>query len=126
LNPAKIKNLGLRIQQQRELNTVIEDFIKQGLEIVNQSHKSNCPLCDQQFSSYEKLAEQITSNRALNDQLQTLLQESSELNQQLTRIKEEIQGNERILIAFGYFGPTMPGISVKPCHFERCCKVVKN
>lgn len=95
----KIKNLGLRIQQQRELNTVIEDFIKQGLEIVNQNHKSNCPLCDQQFSSYEKLAEQITNNRALNGQLQALLQESSELNQQLTRIKEEIQENERIFIA---------------------------
>ena len=27
---------------------------------------------------------------------------------------------------FGYFGETMPALSVKTCHFERCCNDTKN
>jgi fumarylacetoacetase len=32
-------------------------------------------------------------------------------------------GNSVIMKGYGYFGLTMPVISVKPCHFERSSKV---
>ncbi len=46
----------------------------------------------------------------------------------LDMIRESIDAGVQFgwVNADGYIGRTMPGISVKWCHFERCCKVVKN
>ncbi len=82
-----IDSLETQIEQQKELNTEIEEFINRGLELVNQSRTSNCPLCEQKYESYEILSKRIASNAALRNQLQSLLQSSNELKQDLPQIQ---------------------------------------
>lgn len=93
-----LDNVTTKIEKQQSLNTVIEDFIKKGLEIVNESQDSNCPLCNQQYQSYNELAEKISSNKLLSNLLQETLKERTEIQDSIAKIKNEIERGNEILI----------------------------
>src|SRR5690606_8922157 len=58
-------------------NQTITDFIKAGLSIVDERQSSTCPLCEQDYESYNLLVEKITNNKALDETLKTLLAQKS-------------------------------------------------
>jgi DNA repair protein SbcC/Rad50 len=58
-----LNELNNTIDQQQSLNSNIEEFIKRGLEIVNESQSSNCPLCDHVYESYNDLVSKYPSDQ---------------------------------------------------------------
>ncbi len=72
-----VKSLETIIKQQEALNQTITDFIKAGLSIVDERQSSTCPLCEQDYESYNLLVVKITNNKALDETLKTLLAQKS-------------------------------------------------
>ncbi len=94
---SKINDLQSKIDLQSKLNKQLRDFISEGLDLINKSQTSDCPLCNQSFGTFEKLSESILSNKLLDSQLKIYLEEKNdaeiELNKilaKLSREKEEI------------------------------------
>lgn len=95
----KLDKITLKINQQESFNTVVEEFIKKGLEIVNESQASSCPLCTQVYQSHNELAEKISSNKLLRSILQDLLKERNEILDSISKVKSEIQAGKNSLIS---------------------------
>lgn len=89
----ELKELRDVIMKQQELNSAIEQFIKQGLDLVNQNHTSTCPLCEHEYGSYQKLADRISGNQALGKVLQKLLEDQSALEGSRSELKGAIEIN---------------------------------
>lgn len=92
-----VKSLETTIKQQKALNQTITDFIKAGLSIVDERQSSTCPLCEQNYESYNLLVKKITNNKALNETLKTLFAQKSkselrifELTTGLKEIREQL------------------------------------
>lgn len=93
----KLSEIDLKIKQQDSLNLQIEAFIKEGLNIVNQSRTSSCPLCENTYSSFNQLAERIVNNRALSNILQQLLTEKNDLDKQNNDLLIDINNENQVL-----------------------------
>jgi len=73
-----IQEIQFKIDSQNKLNKELNDFINVGLELVNKSQSSDCPLCNHNYDSFEKLSENILSNELLDSALKKLLKEKTE------------------------------------------------
>jgi DNA repair protein SbcC/Rad50 len=69
-----------QIDQNQLLNSSLQELIKKGLDIVNGTKASSCPLCNQNYASYVELTNKISENTALNEGLQLLFKQRSELS----------------------------------------------
>jgi exonuclease SbcC len=93
-----IQEKQFKIDNQHQFNIELNDFINTGLELVNKSKSSECPLCNQSYNSFEILSENILSNKLLDRQLKILLEEKidleSKMNDQALKLstdKEKIE-----------------------------------
>lgn len=86
-----------QIDQNQSLNSTLQDFIKKGLEIVNDTQISSCPLCNQNYASYQELTQKISGNTALNEGLQLLFSQKSELSSISSNTSDQITADKRIL-----------------------------
>lgn len=93
-----LKSLDKNIEEQKKLNSTIEAFIESGLKLVNESKTSSCPLCEQVYSSYEQLAENISNNKALSTILQELLNNKNGILDQLAQLDKIITDGRQLLI----------------------------
>jgi exonuclease SbcC len=104
LELAKLKSdldgLNFKIEEQQTLNSAIEEFIKKGLAIVNESQASSCPLCENTFDSYSQLAYKISNNTALDNALQDLLTERNNLNQRISKLLKENKESKDTIVDF--------------------------
>ena len=96
----KLNELNIKIEQQQELNSSIQNFIKSGLAIVNNTQTSTCPLCEYTYKSYIELVEKINNNAALSLLLQQLFSEKSALSDRIALIDSEILNGNIKLIGF--------------------------
>ncbi|MFY0632095.1 MAG: AAA family ATPase [Flavobacteriaceae bacterium] len=96
----EIGELNTKVEQQKSLNSTIEEFIKSGLIIANDLQKSTCPLCEYQYNSYKELAENISNNKALNLALKELLSLKNKLNEDIKKSTAEINDGNGKLIVF--------------------------
>ncbi|BFO64048.1 hypothetical protein [Chryseobacterium sp. KCF3-3] len=93
-----IEEIQVKIRSQSQFNKELNDFISSGLELLSKSQTSDCPLCNHNYGTFEKLSENILSNKLLDDKLKKYLEEKveielriNELISQLTIDKETIE-----------------------------------
>lgn len=92
-----IQEIQFKIDNQKQLNKELNDFINSGLELVNQSKSSDCPLCNHNYGTFEKLSENILSNKLLDDQLKIYLQQKVEAESKINDLMIHISvGKENI------------------------------
>lgn len=91
----ELSGIDLRLNEQETFNLSLKEFVTKGIEIVNNTKTAACPLCTQDYDSYEQLAEKITSNQLFTLAIQELLRQKTELqNRQIeaaTLLKERCQ-----------------------------------
>jgi exonuclease SbcC len=73
-----VQEIQSKIDKQTKFNKELSDFVSSGLELANKSQSSNCPLCNQDYGTFEKLSESILSNELLGSQLKRYLEEKTE------------------------------------------------
>ena len=59
---------------QNSFNNELQTFINNGLNIINRNNQSDCPLCNQEYESFEKLSNKIIGNNLLEKQLKEKLE----------------------------------------------------
>lgn len=90
--------LKVEIQKQEELNSSLEEFIRQGLEIANETQTSNCPLCEHDYGSFQELAKKIAGNKALSKRLQELLLSQANLEKERSALLKTIEKDTATVI----------------------------
>lgn len=78
------------IDNHNQLNKELNDFINSGLELVNKSQSSECPLCNHNYDTFEKLSENILSNKLLNSQLKIYLEEKVETESKINKLVSQL------------------------------------
>lgn len=78
-----------RLKDQQSFNSILEEFVAKGLEIVNSTQTSSCPLCTQTYESYSQLAQKISGNNLLSSRIQEILVQQSEIQSRQLRLQEE-------------------------------------
>ncbi|MGQ8869646.1 hypothetical protein [Myroides sp. TSA_177.3] len=81
-----IQEIQFKIDNQNQLHKELNDFIKSGLELVNKSQSSDCPLCNHNYDTFEKLSENILSNKLLNSQLKIYLEKKVETESKISKL----------------------------------------
>ncbi|MDD7885260.1 AAA family ATPase [Flavivirga sp. 57AJ16] len=81
-----IQEIQFKIDNQNQLNKELNDFINSGLELVNKSQSSDCPLCNHNYDTFEKLSENILSNKLLDNQLKIYLEEKVETESKINKL----------------------------------------
>jgi len=89
-----IQEIQLKIDNQNQFNKELNDFINSGLELVNKSQSSDCPLCNQSYNTFEKLTENILSNKLLDRQLKILLEEKIDLESKINDLVLKLSGDK--------------------------------
>lgn len=65
------------INNQNSFNNELQTFINNGLNIINRNNQSDCPLCNQEYESFEKLSNRIIGNNLLEKQLKEKLEQKA-------------------------------------------------
>lgn len=81
-----IQEIQFKIDNQNQLNKELHDFINSGLELVNKSQSSDCPLCNHNYDTFEKLSENILSNKLFDNQLKIYLEEKVETESKINKL----------------------------------------
>lgn len=91
---SKLEEVKERIKNQQGYQKEIEQFVTRGLEIVNRTQADTCPLCSHQYESYIILAENISNNTALSDQLSNLVKERTDIENSIHKINQIIKDEQ--------------------------------
>jgi exonuclease SbcC len=82
-----LNEIQLKINNQSQLNKELNEFVNSGLELVNSSKKTDCPLCNYNYSSFEELSKNILSNKLLDNQSKVYLKEKSDKESEINNLK---------------------------------------
>lgn len=85
----------IKIDNQNQFNQELTRLINSGMDIINKSRSSSCPLCDQDYKTFENLTENILSNKALDSQLKVLLNEKNEKEVKLNNLEAKVDANRK-------------------------------
>lgn len=83
--------INTKISEQEQFQKEIELFITKGSEIINKSQTNVCPLCEQQYDSFNKLAQKVSNNSLLSNLLSNLLKEKTNKNNIISNLIEELK-----------------------------------
>jgi len=81
-----IQEIQFKIDNQNQLSRELNDFINSGLKLVNKSQSSDCPLCNHNYDTFEKLSENILSNKLFDSQLKIYLEEKVEIESKIDKL----------------------------------------
>lgn len=81
-----IQDIQYKIDNQNQFNKELNDFINSGLELVNKSQTSDCPLCNHKYNTFEKLSENILSNKLLDSELKKYLKEKNDKESEISKL----------------------------------------
>ena len=94
------QEIQFKINDQNQLNKEINRFVNSGLELINKSKSSDCPLCNYKYNSFEELSKNILTNTLLDSQSQAFLKEKAlkelEINNLTSKLsidREKIEKN---------------------------------
>lgn len=96
----KLSTLNIKIEQQKVLNSDIQEFLERGLNIVNKRQSSNCPLCEQPYSDFNTLASKISGNKALSQVIQELFEQKQNVNNALNLLEAKVKEGKQVLSNF--------------------------
>lgn len=85
-----IEEIQVKIDDQSQFNKELNDFISSGLELVSKSQTSDCPLCNHNYGTFEKLSENILSNKLLDDKLKKYLEEKVEIELKINELLSQL------------------------------------
>lgn len=88
------QEIQFKIDNQNQLNKELNDFINSGLKLVNKSQSSDCPLCNHNYDTFEKLSENILSNKLLNSQLKIYLEEKVEAESKINKLVSQLSDDK--------------------------------
>lgn len=81
-----IQEIQFKIDNQNQFNKELNDVINSGLELVNKSQSSDCPLCNHNYGTFEKLSKNILSNKLLDSQLKMYLGEKVDTESKINKL----------------------------------------
>lgn len=90
-----------KINTQNQFNNELKEYVNRGLEIISQTHASDCPLCNHHYNSFEELSNNIVENKFFDNQLKENLENKISKEAEIHELKEKIlSGNENIKKSF--------------------------
>ena len=92
-----VQEIQSKIDNQTKFNKELSDFINSGLELANKSQSSNCPLCNQDYGTFEKLSESILSNELLGNQLKRYLEEKTDTEAKINKLLLQISADKEAI-----------------------------
>ncbi|ADF53104.1 MAG: hypothetical protein CMP12_19500 [Zunongwangia sp.] len=88
---AKLEKTQGNLSETDSMNREIKELIEQGATIINLNQSSSCPLCQHQYESFAVLAERISNNPLLGQQINTLLEEKGKWELEQSRLLKLIE-----------------------------------
>ncbi len=85
-----IQDIQDKIDNQNQFNKELNDFINSGLELANKSQTSDCPLCSHKYNTFEKLSENILSNKLLDNELKKYLKEKNDKESKINKLSLQL------------------------------------
>ena len=90
-----------KINDQNQFNNELKEYVNRGLEIISQTHTSDCPLCNHQYNSFEELSNNIVENKFFDNQLKENLEEKISIEKEINELNIKIlSGIENIKKSF--------------------------
>ena len=90
-----------KINNQKQFNNELKEYVNRGLEIISQTHTSDCPLCNHHYNSFEELSNNIVENKFFDNQLKENLENKISIETEINELKEKIiSGNDNIKKSF--------------------------
>ena len=90
-----------RIIEQNQFNNELKEYVNRGLEIISQTHTSDCPLCNHQYNSFEELSNNIVENKFFDNQLKENLEKKISIETEINELNVKIlSGIENIKKSF--------------------------
>lgn len=90
-----------KINIQNQFNNELKEYVNRGLEIISQTHTSDCPLCNHHYNSFEELSNNIVENKFFDNQLKENLENKISIETEINELKEKIiSGSENIKKSF--------------------------
>lgn len=86
-----------KIDNQTKFNKELSDFINSGLELASRSQSSSCPLCNHDYSTFEKLSDNILSNELLDSQLKRYLEEKTETEAKINKLLLQLSADKEAI-----------------------------
>lgn len=90
----EIYEIQIKLENQNQFNRELKDFINTGLELINKSQNSDCPLCNYNYGTLEKLSENILSNKLFESEFKINLEKKVEIESKLNELVLE-QSSEK-------------------------------
>ncbi|MDI5896019.1 AAA family ATPase [Flavobacterium algoritolerans] len=91
---SNIDDVQSKIDSQNHFNQELKEFINTGLELVNKSESSDCPLCNHDYDSFEKLSESILSNKLIDSKLKIYLAAKNDNEIELNNLVIKLSSNK--------------------------------
>ena len=90
-----------KINNQNQFNNELKEYVNRGLEIISQTHTSDCPLCNHQYNSFEELSNNIVENKFFDNQLKENLEKKISIETEINELNVKIlSGIENIKKSF--------------------------
>lgn len=96
----RLASLNIQIEQQKVLNSDIQEFIEKGLELINKRQSSICPLCEQPYSDFRTLSSKISGNKALSQNLKKLFEQKQNVSNVLNLLEVTVRSGRKKLSDF--------------------------
>jgi len=86
----KLTSIKKEIAEHDNFQVELESFISKGLSIINDIKEGTCPLCNQEYETYEDLAKKVGNNKLLPDVSNALLNRKNQIEKEVNDISESI------------------------------------
>lgn len=87
----ELQSLNIQIKGQKSFQKDLELFVSKGLSIINEQKTSSCPLCSQNYRTYNDLADAVSNNKLLSEKMSELLNEKNEIENSYQKLSEDLQ-----------------------------------
>jgi len=79
-----------KINSQNQLNDELKNYVARGLDIVSKNHSSECPLCHQDFESFEQLSRRIVENNIFSEQQKESLENRIRIENEIKNSSDDV------------------------------------
>lgn len=86
-----------RINSQNQLNNELKEYVAHGLNIISKNNSKDCPLCNQNYKSFEELSKRIVENKIFDAHLKESLASKINVENEIKDLVEKLNlGKEKL------------------------------
>lgn len=86
-----------KINSQNQLNNELKEYVTRGLDIISKNNSTDCPLCNQNYKSFEELSNRIVENKIFDLQLKESLANKIKIENEIKELVENLNlGKEKL------------------------------